>query len=376
MNPAGQLLIEAEWDGRGVPAARVQNSRPQAARLLVGRPVEEAMALVPALFSLCGKAQALTAQAALAAARGTAAPDEAARIAAERAIAAEAAQEHLWRLMLDWPALFDHEPRRGRFAELHRQLARVAGNGADTARDIGGQILDLVAAELLAGFFTVAREPSSLMEFANRARRGGTVGAALADLLEMGTHAPPRGMAALLPWQSATEWAAALGGVPDEAFCSAPTWQGAPAETGALARHRSSMLVRLLVERGHPVAARLFAEVVDLSDWASRLRHPLAEDMPPVLDAAPLGEAAGLACCETARGVLIHALRLDGDTIAEYAIVAPTEWNFHPAGAFALEGSGWQAPDLDTARRHLTALVLGLNPCVPFEVRLTEAGDA
>lgn len=376
MNPAGQLLIEAEWDGRGVPVARVQNSRPQAARLLVGRPVEEAMALVPALFSLCGKAQALTAQAALAAARGTAAPDEAARIAAERAIAAEAAQEHLWRLMLDWPALFDHEPRRGRFAELHRQLARVAGNGADTARDIGGQILDLVAAELLAGFFTVAREPSSLTEFANRARRGGTVGAALADLLEMGTHAPPRGMAALLPWQSAAEWAAALGGVPDEAFCSAPTWQGAPAETGALARHRSSMLVKLLVERGHPVAARLFAEVVDLSDWASRLRHPLAEDMPPVLDAAPLGEAAGLACCETARGVLIHALRLDGDTITEYAIVAPTEWNFHPAGAFALEGSGWQAPDLETARRHLSALVLGLNPCVPFEVRLTEAGHA
>ena len=376
MNPAGQLLIEAEWDGRGVPLARALNSRPQAARLLVGRTVDEALALVPALFSLCGRAQALTAQAAVAAARGEAAPDEAARIAAERAIAAEAAQEHLWRLLLDWPALFGYEPRRGRFAELHRQLARVAGNGPDSARDVGGQILDLVAAELLAGFFTVAREPSSLAEFASRARRGGSVGAALGDLLEMGTYAPPRGMATLLPCASAAEWAAALAGVPDEDFCRAPTWQGAPAETGALARHQDSMLVRLLVQRGHPVAARLFAEVVDLSDWASRLRHPLAEDMPVVLDAAPLGEGAGLARCETTRGVLVHALRLDGDTVAEYAIVAPTEWNFHPAGAFALEGSGWQAPDLESARRHLTALVLGLNPCVPFEVKLTESGHA
>jgi hypothetical protein len=74
--------------------------------------------------------------------------------------------------------------------------------------------------------------------------------------------------------------------------------------------------------------------------------------------------------------VLIHAVRVEGDTVAEYAIVAPTEWNFHPAGAFALEGSGWQAPDLDSAHRHLSALVLGLNPCVPFEVRFMEARHA
>ncbi|AUL98910.1 hypothetical protein B4966_01030 [Rhodocyclaceae bacterium] len=376
MTLTGQLLIEAEWNGRSVPVARAQNSRPPAARLLVGRPVDEALARVPALFALCGRAQTLTARAAVAAARGEAAPDEAARTAAERAIAAEAAQEHLWRLLLDWPALFGIEPRRGRFAELHRQLARVAGNDADGAREVGGQILDLVAAELLAGFFTVAREPSSLAEFASRARRGGSVGAALGDLLEMGSYAPPRGMATLLPCLGAADWAAVLAGVPNADFCRAPTWQGLPAETGALARHQDSMLVRLLVERGHPVAARLFAAVVDLSDWASRLRHPLAEDMPAVLEAAPLGEGAGLARCETARGVLIHAVRVEGDTVAEYAIVAPTEWNFHPAGAFALEGSGWQAPDLDSAHRHLSALVLGLNPCVPFEVRFMEARHA
>ncbi|THF65334.1 nickel-dependent hydrogenase large subunit [Pseudothauera rhizosphaerae] len=376
MNPAGELLIAAEWDGLGVTRAAARNSRPHAAKLLIGRSVDEALALVPALFTLCGKAQGLTARAAVAAARAEPAPDEPARIAAERAIAAEAAQEHLWRLLLDWPALFDHEPRRARFAELYRRLASAGSGGAETAREVGGQLLDLVAAELLSGFFTVAREPSSLAEFASRARRGGTVGAALADLLEMGTHSPPQGMAALLPGADAATWAAELGGVPDEAYCRAPTWQGAPAETGALARHHGSMLVKLLIDRGHPVAARLFAEVVDLSDWASRLRHPLANDMPPVLDAAPLGEAAGLARCETARGVLIHAVCLEGDTIADYAIVAPTEWNFHPAGSFAREGSGWQAPDPETARRHLTALVLGLNPCVPFQVNLAEAGHA
>ncbi|THF63031.1 hypothetical protein E6C76_17395 [Pseudothauera nasutitermitis] len=377
MNAAGRLFIDAHWDGRGVPRAGARIESPQIARELIGLPAGEALERLPALCAPDAQAQQLCAQAAIAAARGEPAAEEDARIAVERAISAEAAQQLLSRLLLDWPALFDHEPRRARFTDLHRRLARLAVVGdAANARDLGGQLLDLVAAELLSGFFTMAREPSSLGEFARRARRGGSIGAALSDLLEMGTHAPPQGMAALLPCMDAAIWAAELGGVPDMAFCDAPTWAGAPAETGALARQRDSALVRLLVDHGHPVAARLFAQVVDLSDWASRLRHPLADDLPAVVDAAPLGPHTGLARCESARGVLLHAVRLDGDTLADYAIITPDAWNFHPAGALALEGSGWREPDPESARRHLTALVLGLNPGLPFDIRFTDGDDA
>jgi hypothetical protein len=40
---------------------------------------------------------------------------------------------------------------------------------------------------------------------------------------------------------------------------------------------------------------------------------------------------------ETARGLLMHEIALDGERIADYFIVAPTEWNFHPQGPTA----GW-----------------------------------
>ncbi|MEB0055123.1 hypothetical protein QN402_32190, partial [Pseudomonas sp. FG1] len=78
----------------------------------------------------------------------------------------ENAQEHLWRLMLDWPPLFGHEPRRQRFAILHRRLLRLVEE-PQAGFKVGGDILDLLATELLTGFFQSMREPRGLGEFAD-----------------------------------------------------------------------------------------------------------------------------------------------------------------------------------------------------------------
>jgi hypothetical protein len=374
MTLAEPLRLGGRLDGQRMGAVSVVNARPLAARVLVGRPVAQVLQLVPALFSLCGRAQALAAAAACAAA-GTPGIVLVEPWAQERAIAAETAQEHLWRLMLDWPALFGHTPRRERFAVLHRRLGAL-GADARAAFELGGDLLDLVAVELVAGLFQSMREPHSLGEFVERARRGGNIGAALADIIEMGPSAPPGEAVALLPALSAGAWGHELGGVPPATFCAAPTFGGRSHETGALARHADAVLVRVLLARGHRIAARLFARVVDLADCASRLRHPLASDMPRLLDAAALGPDAGLACVETARGVLLHAVRLDGERVVDYAIVAPTEWNFHPQGAFVHEGAGWEAPTREAALRRLRALALSLDPCVDFEIVLEENVDA
>jgi Ni,Fe-hydrogenase I large subunit len=162
--------------------------------------------------------------------------------------------------------------------------------------------------------------------------------------------------------------------VPDAAFCAAPHRQGVPAETGALARRHAAGPVGVLLQAGHRLAARLLATVLDALDWTRRLRTSAAAQ--PVVDAAALADGAGLACVDTARGVLIHAVRIEGERVADYAIVAPTEWNFHPDGAFVREAAGWTAPDRVAARRRLAALALGLNPCVPFAIELAEMGHA
>lgn len=373
MSPDGRIRLRAIRDGRRISGVRVENPRPQAAQALVGRSVEEAVKLVPALFSLCSRAQGIAAIAACVAA-GAQNLARAEAWAEERALATEIAQEHLWRLMLDWPKLFGHSPRTDRFVELHRRLG-LCGE-ARAAYELGGDLLDLVVVELLTGFFRAAREPSGLREFVERARRGGSIGAALADLIEMGSSTPEGEAVPLLPALAAGAWAHELGGVPSADFCAAPTLFGRAHETGVLARHAGSMMVRNLLAHRHRIAARLFARVVDLSDCASRLRHPLASDMPVLVDAAPLGENAGLACVETARGLLMHAVRLDGERIAEYAIIAPTEWNFHADGPFVREGSGWEAESEDAALLRLKALVLSLDPCVEYEIAIEDLAGA
>jgi Ni,Fe-hydrogenase I large subunit len=83
-----------------------------------------------------------------------------------------------------------------------------------------------------------------------------------------------------------------------------------------------------------------------------------------------LEENAGMAGVETSRGLLLHVARLKDGKIAEYRIVAPTEWNFHPAGplAQALSGLGAGA-GLESAARLVSQ---SLDPCVAYGVELLE----
>jgi hypothetical protein len=365
MSEGALRLVGRLRDGQ-LEAVQAINARPLAAALLRGRSPEEAAPLAGNLFSLCGVAQRQAVWAACAAARGEAPGyDE----TIERALTIEAIQLHLWRVLLDWPTLFELAPVRQRFGVLHRLLAQARDRAS--AFEAGGQVLNLVANELLGGFFTVLREPRNLREFAAICQRSGTVGRVLAKLIEAGASDPQDYTVPLLPQLTAAELAGALpGGWPDEGFCRAPHLNGTAHETGPLARHKDNPLVARLLAHRHRIAARLFARMADLSDCATRLRYPLATDMAPLLTIAPLAGGGALAAVDTARGLLIHTVRLEADAIADYAIVAPTEWNFRPGGVFEQEGSGWPAVDAAYARWRLRALALALDPCVRFEVEV------
>ena len=75
---------------------------------------------------------------------------------------------------------------------------------------------------------------------------------------------------------------------------------------------------------------------------------------------------------QTARGMLLHHVRIESGRVAEYWIVAPTEWNFHPQGALTgLIG----LREGNAARLTETAMlfVLSLDPCVEFEIEVIHA---
>jgi hypothetical protein len=180
--------------------------------------------------------------------------------------------------------------------------------------------------------------------------------------------------AAVLPWlgkeQLASDIAPALEA--SDAFAAAPTWQGEPAETGARARQGAHARLRELAPNA--LAARILARLVELAEFPARLRALVKGELRlPWLRGARLRAGAGIAAVETARGTLVHAVTLEGERVARWRIVAPTEWNFHPAGAFVRGLVGLAAHTEDSVQRAATLLAQSLDPCVAFQIGIEHA---
>jgi Ni,Fe-hydrogenase I large subunit len=162
---------------------------------------------------------------------------------------------------------------------------------------------------------------------------------------------------------------AALDG--DPAFARAPRWRGAAAETGALARCASHAGIAAFVERhGHGVAARLLARCVDLARTVASLADGRVE--PRVIAWSP-SDGEGVAAVHAARGLLVHRSRVADGRVVEHAIVAPTEWNFHPDGALARGVAGLAADDEARLVRDAMLVAQSLDPCVACIVEVAHA---
>lgn len=222
-------------------------------------------------------------------------------------VAAEGAREHALRLLLDWP----------------QQL------GIEADRE---QVLKTVAA--LASGKQASWTPPQWIE----------------DL--------PQGpsVAALLPAFDARR-SLELWPKMEKEFAQAPLLDGRGAEAGAHARRGG--------RDGAGVRARVRARAGELADHLAGRTTGMGR-----VSAANAGPGTGRSVVETARGPLMHEIALDGSRIGRYTIVAPTEWNFHPRGALAVElgalaqGSTAHPVVLEMAR-HWT---LALDPCVRWAV--------
>lgn len=359
----GKLEFEITWNGKRITGTAVNSSRPVfASRVLEGKLVDEAVRRVPFLFSVCGKAQGVAAAAACDAARGIEAASGV-RDGRERAIAAECLQEYLWRLFIDLPPLIGEAARPGDLAGLRRRAA-----GAAEWRDIAAD------AEALLEERVYGMKPRAWLELDAEKLGRWTDDAALPATRMLARlrgfrFRSPRGF---LPWLGPAELAGVVAPAMEanDAFAAAPTWQGKAAETGALARQRfHPLLADGLAADGGGAAMRLLARLVELAALPEQLRRPVASG---VRAAAPR-RAAGIAAVETARGTLIHRVDLDGVKVVHYRIVAPTEWNFHPRGAFPRGLAGMPARDENEARRAAALLAHALDPCVAYGIRVQHA---
>src|SRR3954470_8151998 len=93
--------------------------------MLAGRPMSEALSLVPMLFSLCGMAQGIAAIKSCESAIGiTASPAQ--QAARELLILGEIADSHGWQIAMEWPRLTGGTPDPALLTPLRRATAAIA----------------------------------------------------------------------------------------------------------------------------------------------------------------------------------------------------------------------------------------------------------
>ncbi len=384
MDPGGKIHIRLCWDGAQISSVDLAPRHPvEAVELLRGKNGQQAVNLIPLLFSLCGKAQGVAGVMALEAARGIVAPAETTKWR-ERLVRGEAIQESLWRFMLDVPKIVSQPPMVAEFTQLRRSFARALDPvlSRDDWKTAGGKIAvpDDGAWRNLAGTLLGMTLPglSSMLTLREMEQWFDSGATPLAVSMRELWHGKGRwggGGVPLLPSLRRQEM---LGRVlpeleRDQDFAMLPSWQGAPAETGALARMAGHPLISSLLEReGASIFVRLLARLLEVVDLSKNLAGD-AQRL-PWLESAALRPGVGAAWVQTARGLLIHWLALDDDgKVADYRIVAPTEWNFHPQGAYTCGLAGQPAASADEARAAAELLLLALDPCVAYTLELNHA---
>lgn len=363
MTLEGRVRICARFDGGRLASVEVRSERPLVAQaLLAGCTPQEVLTLLPGVFAVCGRSQATVAAAALDAAAGVSLA-QAVQRRRERELAAETAAEHAFRLLLDWPRLAGTEEDVTFLARVRSLLSHAPESEAawGAARDA---LTGMIQSRMLGVGIDTWLEQFSATEWLEWARAGRT--------------ATARMLAAL---SSLTAWAApettflgdlghgrlandlALPALESPGFEAKPELDGEPAECGPLARNRLHPAVRDLA-RHDRIVARAFARLAEL---AQILRE---ETCAGRLEQAALGPGRGAATGEMARGLLTHAVELHDGRVHRYAVVAPTEWNFHPRGPLQREIEGRPVRDADEARRAIEFAVATLDPCVRYEIAL------
>lgn len=378
MSIEGEITVTLHWDGQRVHHVGLASTRPLAAvRVLLGRAPAEAAALVPRLYALCGQAQGTACAAALRAAAGHDGETEGLPEVNAGVVVLEALQETLWRLLIDAPRSLSLPPQAAALAPVRAAVAQAIAafkahpDDSPAALAAAAGALGKIAREQVYGeppAAWLARTDPAAFD----AWRDAAATLPARALARLAATAPGlcRSDTALMPGLDDAAWWSAV--VPallqDPLFAQAPTWDGRPVETGALARLQAQPLVAALIAReGHSAATRFAARLVELATLLVDLESP-RDNAPGWVRAWTLADGTGLAAVQTARGLLMHHARLAQGRINDYRVVAPTEWNFHPQGALFRGIVGTEAPDEATLRSRTGLAVQALDPCVGFRI--------
>mgnify|MGYP001817859072 CR=1 FL=1 len=385
-NPEGRITLRLTRGTDGGLSASVASSRPlDAVRWFEGKTVDETLRLLPMLFRVCGTAQAAAATGAVEQARMQSATRGVAA-AREMLLVAETVREHLLRIFTGWEAGATHDINLADVMRLPRDLSDqlFPGNdafipGAGELRrstvdfaDWHGQLTELVSDAVLGCAPDTFLRMHSSDVIRRWASNTDTIAARMARrVLERGWADAGQTNTGALPELADEALDSCLSGPAANRFVATPEWQGQVRETGALARTGDYPVVaaaRTFWDSG--LLTRILARLAEIASGMARLEQLFAETAEdnPLPPRRGLPPGTGIGQAEAARGRLVHRVVLDHDQVADYCLLAPTEWNFHPRGVL-VQALETLAPGTDLEPL-ASLLVEAIDPCVGYDLEL------
>ncbi|WP_372831799.1 nickel-dependent hydrogenase large subunit [Pontibacterium sp.] len=368
-NLAGKIRVDVQWRDGVIQQVQLHSSRPrEITRVLQAKPLTQALAMVPMIYSMCAVAQTVASLQAAESALGIEVKPEVAH-ARQLLVQAETARELGLRLSQYWLAdTAQVVPLMQWFTGVSQELRWALDLNPRVSNPIEAQRISSELKTMLLPLVGMESELSRLL-FGDASHT--PIGEQLRDLQEtFGDVELALGVLPLKVQQRADlEWIKGRLASDDAVeFSAMPDADGICFETGVWARNRESGLVVQGRAAGlNELTLRFLAMVSELQALPARMRS-----MEPHT-ALPTGDS-GMGVVDAARGLLIHRIVLDGDSVsncrvADYNIVAPTEWNFHPRGTLVQMLEGVQ---VNRERLHslVEKLILLVDPCVAWEIEV------
>ncbi len=386
MSIEGKLKITLDTDSGRVTQVHIDSSRPvYAARMFQGKTISEVQKTLPLLFSICGTAQACAGTRAIEQARGI---NVQASTWAVRAslVYMETLREHLWRILLDWPAFLGELPEKGGMANLislqseFRQAMTGGTNpflysaglsdpgNLEMLEDISGKIGLVLEQQVFSISPLDWLSIDSLRAFDDWVGSSNKVAARMFDFVQgsgwSGIGTSKVNPLPVLPKARIHQL------MQNDEFAARPQWLSQCCETTSYTRTQSPLLSLLQSQYGNGLLLRLVARLTEMAQLSLKLiPGPLEAGVNGIESRAVSVQNPGVGQVDAARGRLLHRVLLDGKHILSYQIVAPTEWNFHPQGVVA-QGLKTLSGDKEQIEQQARLLISAIDPCVAYELRV------
>lgn len=365
-----RILIQIALGDEAVDSIVIQPRRHlRASRVLEGKTRTEALTLLPLIYHVCARAHSFAARQAFACALGEGVSNAWMH---ELLVLAETCREHARRIFLDWPVLCGQPPDSAMVLTIQRHLQPLERSVMT--------LLETPSSQLPQELLTHVQGLRSLLgpvhdEVLGLAYTRSVVSAVIEamheqDITGIGSSDVP----GLTIHEVDADYLADQMQHDSEArFIAAPHLRTQVYETGPLARMRVKPFIKGLSDcYGNGLLTRFCATVEELGEIPGLMLNLLQDQdaCTQLRRSIALSPGSGMGGVEAARGFLWHRVEMEQEYIKRYQILAPTEWNFHPAGALYRGLHGLRFPAKTPLHKLTSMITTALDPCVACTVEV------